>query len=199
MSNTKRPSKDEYFMEIAKIVAKRSTCLRRQVGAVLVKDTHIISTGYNGSPAGLSHCTSDTCVRTKLNLLSGEKPHLCRAVHAELNCVIQAALHGTTVAGDTVMYTTTFPCIDCTKVLINAGIKRIVYLDEYDETSGIRADLIRESGIVIDGFVAPPSIDRTKPTYILDARGEKVCNICKCNYTYSEHDHLLLAHHIKDE
>ena len=87
----RRLGKDEYFMEIAKIVAKRSTCLRRDVGAVLVKESHIISTGYNGTPAGLSHCTPETCVRKKFNIPSGKDPHLCRAVHAELNCIIQAA------------------------------------------------------------------------------------------------------------
>jgi dCMP deaminase len=137
-------------MEISMIVAKRSTCIRRNVGAVLVKDSHIISTGYNGSPAGLPHCTKETCVRTKLGLSSGEQPHLCRAVHAELNCIIQAARYGTMIDGDTTLYTTAFPCIDCTKVLINAGIKRIVYLGEYEEKSGIRDELIRESGIRMD-------------------------------------------------
>ncbi|MBN2151827.1 MAG: dCMP deaminase family protein [Candidatus Lokiarchaeota archaeon] len=148
----KRLGKDEYFMEIAKIVAKRSTCLRRDVGAVLVKDAHIISTGYNGTPAGLPHCTPSTCVRTKLNIPSGKDPHLCRAVHAELNCIIQAARHGTSIDGNTTIYVTAFPCIDCTKVLINAGIKRIVYLGEYDSSNEIRNSLIAESGIVLEKY-----------------------------------------------
>ncbi len=143
-----RLKKDEYFMEIAKIVAKRSTCLRRDVGAVLVSDGHILSTGYNGPPAGIPHCTPDTCIRSKYNIPSGEKPHLCRAVHAELNCIIQAAIHGTSIKGnDTTIYVTAFPCIDCTKVLINAGITRIVFLDEYDASNEIRNALIEESGI----------------------------------------------------
>ncbi len=148
----KRLSKDEYFMEIAKIVAKRSTCLRRDVGAVLVKDSHIISTGYNGAPAGLSHCTEDTCVRKKLNIPSGRDPHLCRAVHAELNCIVQAARNGTSIDGDTTIYVTTFPCIDCTKILINAGIKRIVYLGEYDTSNQVRNDLIDESKILLEKY-----------------------------------------------
>jgi dCMP deaminase len=147
-----RPSLDEYFMEIARIVAKRSTCIRRNVGAVLVKDAHILSTGYNGTPAGLQHCTSETCIRTTMNIPPGKDPHLCRAVHAEVNCIIQAARYGTAIDGNTTMYTTTFPCIDCTKILINAGIKRIVYIGEYDETNAVRAGLIAESGITMDRF-----------------------------------------------
>jgi dCMP deaminase len=151
----KRLGKDEYFMEIAKIVAKRSTCLRRDVGAVLVKESHIISTGYNGTPAGLSHCTSDTCVRKKLNIPSGKDPHLCRAVHAELNCIIQAARHGTSIEGDTTIYVTAFPCIDCTKILINAGIRRIVYLGDYDSSNEVRNSLITESGIALEKYSPP--------------------------------------------
>nr|MDO8117220.1 dCMP deaminase family protein [Candidatus Sigynarchaeota archaeon] len=148
VEHKQRLHKDEYFMEIANIVAKRSTCLRRDVGAVLVSDGHILSTGYNGPPAGLQHCTPDTCIRAKYKIPSGEKPHLCRAVHAELNCIIQAAVHGTSIKGDdTTIYVTAFPCIDCTKVLINAGIKRIVFLDEYDASNEIRNALIEESGI----------------------------------------------------
>jgi len=154
----RRLGKDEYFMEIAKIVARRSTCLRRDVGAVLVKDSHIISTGYNGAPAGLSHCTQDTCVRLKYNIPSGKDPHLCRAVHAELNCIVQAARHGTSIEGDTTIYVTAFPCIDCTKILINAGIKRIVYLGEYDVTNEIRKALIDESGIILDKYQPPDEV-----------------------------------------
>jgi dCMP deaminase len=150
----RRLGKDEYFIEIAKIVSRRSTCLRRDVGAVLVKDSHIISTGYNGAPAGLSHCTRDTCVRLKYNIPSGKDPHLCRAVHAELNCIVQAARHGTSIDGNnTTIYVTAFPCIDCTKILINAGIKRIVYLGEYDETNEVRRALIEESGITLDKYI----------------------------------------------
>jgi dCMP deaminase len=151
----RRLGKDEYFMEIAKIVAKRSTCLRRDVGAVLVKESHIISTGYNGTPAGLSHCTPDTCVRKKLNIPSGKDPHLCRAVHAELNCIIQAARHGTSIEGDTTIYVTAFPCIDCTKILINAGIRRIVYLGEYDSSNEVRNALIAESGMKLEKYSPP--------------------------------------------
>ncbi|HDZ18970.1 MAG TPA: dCMP deaminase family protein, partial [archaeon] len=127
MSNeiTNGISKDEYFMKIAEVVSLRSTCIKRSVGAILVKDSHIISTGYNGTPAGFKHCTKETCVRQ--NLKSGENPELCRGVHSEINCIVQAAIHGTSIKGDTILYSTTFPCMSCLKLIINAGIKRLVY------------------------------------------------------------------------
>ena len=125
-----RISKDDYFMKIAEVVSLRSTCLKRKVGAVLVKDSHILSTGYNGAPSRFSHCTTNTCIRQALK--SGEKPELCRGVHAEINCIIQAAIHGTSIMGETTSYSTHFPCMSCLKLLINAGIKRIVYKEEYN-------------------------------------------------------------------
>jgi len=146
----KRISKDAYFMKIADVVSLRSTCIRRKVGAVLVKDSYILSTGYNGAPSGLKHCTPETCVRK--NLKSGEKPELCRGVHAELNCIIQAALHGTSIEGNTIMYSTTFPCMSCLKVIINAGIKKIVYKEGYYMDNKVKEDLIRESDIKIIKF-----------------------------------------------
>jgi len=100
-TNKTRISKDDYFMKIADVVSERSTCIKRKVGAVLVKDSHIISTGYNGAPSGIKHCTPETCVRQ--NLKSGEKPELCRGVHAEINCIIQAAIHGTSIQGNTTL------------------------------------------------------------------------------------------------
>ncbi|MGQ9631929.1 MAG: deoxycytidylate deaminase [bacterium] len=127
---------DEYFMKIADAVAERSTCLRRQVGAVLVKDKHILATGYNGVPTGIPHCSEVGCLREKLGIPSGERHDLCRGVHAEQNCIIQAALHGVSTKGATI-YTSTFPCFLCTKFLINAGIVRIVYREDYrDELTG---------------------------------------------------------------
>ncbi|GAJ07869.1 unnamed protein product, partial [marine sediment metagenome] len=121
--NEFRISKDDYFIKIAGLVSKRSTCIKRKVGSVLVKDSHILSTGYNGAPSGFKHCTSETCVRQKLK--SGEKPELCRGVHAEINCIIQAAIHGTSIRGNTTLYSTHFPCMSCLKLIINAGIKNL--------------------------------------------------------------------------
>ncbi|MHA1343117.1 MAG: deoxycytidylate deaminase, partial [Promethearchaeota archaeon] len=150
MDNTKknRLSKDKYFMKIAEVVAQRSTCIKRKVGAVLVKDSHIISTGYNGAPSGLKHCTIDTCVRK--NLKSGEKPELCRGIHAEANCIIQAALHGTSIEGNITLYSTTFPCMSCLKLLINAGINRLVYKEGYNMENKVKEELLKESHIIVE-------------------------------------------------
>ena len=143
-----RISKDDYFMKIAEVVKLRSTCVRRSVGAVLVKDSHILSTGYNGAPSGFKHCTPATCMR--VNLKTGEKPELCRGVHAEINCVIQAAIHGTSITGDTTLYTTTFPCMSCLKLLINARIKRIVYKDPYNMENKVKMEMIKEANLIIN-------------------------------------------------
>jgi dCMP deaminase len=127
-----RPSWDEYFMAIAELAATRSTCLRRQVGAVVVKDKKILATGYNGAPSGLKHCLDIGCLREKLKIPSGERHELCRATHAEQNAIVQAALFGVSIEGST-MYSTTQPCILCTKLIINAGIERIVIQDSYPD------------------------------------------------------------------
>ncbi|HDD44717.1 MAG TPA: cytidine deaminase [Candidatus Desulfofervidus auxilii] len=130
-----RPTWDEYFMKIAFMVAQRSTCLRRKVGAVIVKDKRILSTGYNGAPAGLAHCLDIGCLREKIGIPSGEKHELCRGLHAEQNAIIQAAYHGVSIKGATI-YCTHHPCVICTKMLINAGIKKIYYAKGYpDELS----------------------------------------------------------------
>ena len=131
-----RKSWDEYFMEIAEIVKTRSTCLRRQVGAVIVKDNRIITTGYNGAPSGLKHCTEiGGCERARLNIPSGQRHELCRALHAEQNAIIQAAKIGVSTEGATI-YITLQPCVICAKMLVNAGIQRIVFKGEYpDELS----------------------------------------------------------------
>ncbi len=146
----KRISKDEYFMEIAEVVSKRSTCIKRHVGAVLVKDSHILSTGYNGAPSGFKHCNSEICVRQ--NLKSGEKPELCRGVHAEINCIIQAAIHGTSILGNTTLYSTHFPCMNCLKLIINAGIKRIVYGEGYNMENKVKEEMVKESNLSIEKF-----------------------------------------------
>jgi len=127
-----RPSWDEYFMHIAELAATRSTCLRRQVGAVIVKDKKILATGYNGAPSGLKHCLDIGCLREKLKIPSGERHELCRATHAEQNAIVQAALLGVSIK-DSTMYSTTHPCILCSKLIINAGIKRIVIKDSYPD------------------------------------------------------------------
>ncbi|MDI6869765.1 MAG: dCMP deaminase family protein [Bacillota bacterium] len=139
-----RPPWDDYFMEIARLVAKRSTCLRRQVGAVVVKDKHILATGYNGAPAGLRHCAEVGCLREKLLVPSGERHELCRAIHAEQNAIVQAALHGTALQGGT-MYVTHQPCVLCAKILINAGIVRIVFSGEYPDP--LAREFLDEAGV----------------------------------------------------
>ena len=121
-----RPTIDEYFMEIATIVAKRSTCLRNQVGAVIVKDKRILSTGYNGAPRNLEHCLEIGCIRQQNNIASGTRHVLCRAVHAEQNAIIQAALHGVSIENAT-LYCTHQPCILCAKMLINSRIEKVVF------------------------------------------------------------------------
>jgi len=127
-----RPSWDEYFMRMAFMAASRSTCTRRKVGAVIVKDSRIISTGYNGPPTGLLHCDVTGCIRETLNIPSGERHELCRGLHAEQNAIIQAASNGTSIKGAKI-YVTTHPCVVCAKMLINAGIEEIIYADGYPD------------------------------------------------------------------
>ena len=142
MSPLPRPTLDQYFMEIAAVVAKRSTCLRNQVGAVLVRDKRILSTGYNGAPAGLEHCDSVGCAREGVE--SGTRHELCRAVHAEQNAIIQAALHGIGIEG-AILYCTHQPCILCAKMMINARISRVVYAEIYPD--GTALQFLKQAGI----------------------------------------------------
>ncbi len=144
MEENVRPTWDEYFMAIVSDVATRSTCCRRKVGAILVKDKRIIATGYNGGPTGLAHCLDIGCLREKLNIPSGQQHELCRGVHAEQNAIIQAARYGVDTDGS-VLYCTTQPCAQCTKMLLNAGVKEIVFRDGYPD--GLALDLLQESGI----------------------------------------------------
>ncbi len=129
-----RPELDDYFMEIARVVASRSTCLRRHAGAVLVKEKRILSTGYNGVPKGLPHCDENGCPRAQYP--SGTHHELCRAVHSEQNAIIQAAIHGVCIEGAT-LYCTHQPCTLCTKMLINAGIVRVVYHEDYPDDGSL--------------------------------------------------------------
>lgn len=140
----KRPSWDQYFMEIAELVSSRSTCLRRQVGAVLVRDKHIISTGYNGAPRGVTHCLDMGCLRQQLGIPSGERHEMCRGTHAEQNAIIQAALHGVSTSGAT-LYCTHQPCILCAKMLINAGVETIVFRGAYPDKLAL--ELFNEAGV----------------------------------------------------
>lgn len=127
-----RPTWDEYFMEIVELVKKRSTCLRRQVGALIVKDKRILTTGYNGAPTGCSHCEELGCLRQQLGVPSGQRHELCRAIHAEQNAIIQAAYTGTSVKGGT-MYVTCQPCVLCAKMIVNAGIEKVVFRGDYPD------------------------------------------------------------------
>lgn len=144
-----RPSYDEYFMEMAHVVSSRSTCLRRKVGAILVKDKHILSTGYNGAPKGLKHCSEVGCLREKLGIPSGERHEICRGLHAEQNAIIQAAVFGISIK-DSVLYCTNTPCVVCAKMLINASVKEIVFSGEYPDN--LAKQMLSESRIKIRKF-----------------------------------------------
>jgi dCMP deaminase len=139
-----RPSWETYFMEIASLVAKRSTCIRRAVGAILVKDKRILATGYNGAPSGIQHCIDAGCMREQLHVASGQRHELCRGIHAEQNAIIQAAYHGASIK-DATLFCTNLPCSICTKMIINAGIKKIYYQSGYaDELS---TKMLKEANI----------------------------------------------------
>ena len=139
-----RPSWDEYFMKLAWLVAERSTCVRHHVGAVIVRDKRILTTGYNGAASGIKDCLELGCLRNELNIPSGTRHEICRAIHAEQNAIIQAGTHGININGGT-LYCTHSPCILCAKMIANAKIKRVVMSIEYpDETF---KNLFKEAGI----------------------------------------------------
>jgi len=142
-----RPSWPEYFMSIAKLVATRSTCLRRSVGVVLVKDKRILATGYNGAPTGIRHCEETGCLRENLAVEPGERHELCRGLHAEQNAIIQSAYYGVITKGTTI-YSTHKPCIICTKMLINAGVNKIFFLDGYPDT--LADEMLSEANIEVE-------------------------------------------------
>ncbi|PKL40591.1 MAG: cytidine deaminase [Spirochaetae bacterium HGW-Spirochaetae-1] len=149
-----RPSWDDYFMKIAEDVATRSTCIRRNVGAVVVKDKRILTTGYNGPPSGISHCTPETCLRTKFNVPSGERHELCRGLHAEQNAIIQAAYHGVQIRNG-IIYVTHQPCSICTKMLINSGITKFIFNSPYVDP--LADEMVKEAGIEMIVFQKKPS------------------------------------------
>ena len=139
-----RPGWDEYFMQITQLVATRSTCMRRQVGALLVKEKNIMATGYNGVPSGITHCDVTGCLREQLKVPSGERQELCRGLHAEQNAIIQAAKHGASIAGST-LYCTDSPCIICSKMLINAGVVEVIFGRGYPDSLSL--EMLAEAGI----------------------------------------------------
>ncbi len=144
-----RPSWDEYFMKIVDLVKTRSTCLRRQVGALIVKDKRILASGYNGAPSGVSHCEDVGCLRQQLNIPSGERHELCRAIHAEQNAIVQAAYAGTSVK-DSTIYVSLQPCSLCAKLIINAGITKLVYRGSYPDELSL--SMLNEAGIELVNF-----------------------------------------------
>ena len=154
MKKAKRPNIDEYFLKIASVVAERSTCRRHHVGAVAVKDKHILATGYNGAAAGLKDCLELGCLRDEMNIESGTRQEICRAIHAEQNVIIQAALHGISLEGATI-YVTHSPCILCAKMLVNTRVKRFVTFGNYADKDFI--NLFKEAGIKFELLKKPSS------------------------------------------
>lgn len=142
-----RPDWDSYFLDIVDLVSRRSTCCRRSVGAGLVRDSRILATGYNGAPSKLQHCLDIGCLREQLKVPSGERHELCRGLHAEQNAIIQAALHGVSTKGST-LYCTNHPCVICAKMIINAGIIRVVIRDGYHDQ--LAAEMLKEAGIRVE-------------------------------------------------
>ncbi|MBU2545469.1 dCMP deaminase family protein [Patescibacteria group bacterium] len=151
---TERLSLDHYFLKIASVVAERSTCRRHHIGAIAVKNKHILTTGYNGAAAGVKDCLELGCLRDQQNIASGTHHEICRAIHAEQNAIIQASLHGISLEGGTI-YCTHTPCILCAKMLVNAGIKRFVTFSKYSDDSFI--ELFKEVGIIVDILNKPNS------------------------------------------
>ena len=144
----KRPSWDDYFMQAASLVSKRATCLRRMVGAVLVKDKQILATGYNGAPSNITHCETVGCLREKLRIPSGQRHEICRGLHAEQNVVLQAAQFGVSVKGST-LYITNVPCSICAKMIINSGIKRVVAQKDYHAAADSK-EMFAQAGIKLN-------------------------------------------------
>lgn len=145
---TKRPPWDVYFLDMAKLASTRSTCLRRNVGAVIVRDRQVISTGYNGAPKGTKHCK--TCMRQELGVKSGDRLDLCRASHAEASAIAQAACVGVSTK-NAHLFCTHQPCITCLKLIINAGISKVTYLHDYPNS--LSDELVKESGLVFEKFI----------------------------------------------
>ena len=147
MKELTRLDSDEYFLKVAAVVAERATCHRHHMGAIAVRDKHILTTGYNGAPSGLKDCLELGCLRDEMGIPSGERQEICRGVHAEQNTIIQAALHGISLEGSTI-YCTHTPCVLCAKMLVNAKIKRFVSFSEYNDNAF--KSLFKEAGVELD-------------------------------------------------
>ncbi len=159
MKRQTRPGVDGYFLKVASVVAERSTCRRHHVGAVAVRDKHILATGYNGAPAGLKDCLELGCLRDELNIPSGTRHEICRGIHAEQNVIIQASLHGVSLEGATV-YCTHSPCVLCAKMLVNAKIRRFVTFGTYADDAFLK--LFSDAGVEFQLMRKPSS----KITYL---------------------------------
>ena len=155
----KRPSWDEYFLKVAMLIAERSTCRRHHVGALLVRNKRILSTGYNGAASGMKDCLELGCLRDELKIPSGTRHEICRAIHAEQNAIIQAGLHGTKIGGAT-MYCTHFPCMICAKMIVNSKIKKIIVYAEYPDKMSL--SFLKKAGIIIKKIKKPCSEIYTK-------------------------------------
>lgn len=149
-----RPSWDEYFLKMAFLVAERSTCLRHHVGAIIIQDRQVVTTGYNGAARGIDDCLKLGCLRNQLNIPSGERHEICRAIHAEQNAIIQAGVHGVTIDGGT-LYCTHSPCIICAKMIVNAGIKRVVTCGTYPDNFNLVMELFRQARVQFDRIPCP--------------------------------------------
>lgn len=149
----RRPDWDEYFVEIAHVVATRSTCVRRHIGCVVVKDKRILATGYNGAPSGLPHCLELECLRDEMGIESGTRQEVCRALHAEQNAIIQAALYGVSTKG-AALYCTHQPCSLCAKAIINAGIKRVVFEGDYPDKFAF--DMLDQAEVEVVRYAKEP-------------------------------------------
>jgi len=149
-----RPSWDAYFLKMAFLVAERSTCLRHHVGAIIIKDRHVLTTGYNGAARNIDDCLKLGCLRNQLNIPSGERHEICRAIHAEQNAIVQAGVHGVNINGGT-LYCTHSPCIICAKMIVNAGIKRVVTCGEYPDDFNLVMSLFDQAEVKFDYINRP--------------------------------------------
>lgn len=150
-----RPSWTDYFMQIAELVSSRASCVRRKVGAVIVKEKQILATGYNGVPSKIHHCSENECIRNIRNIPSGQRHELCRGLHAEQSAIIQAAVHGVSIA-EAELYCTTQPCVVCAKMIINARIRKVFFEGAYPDTLSL--EMLKEGNIELIHYHKPEKL-----------------------------------------